>query len=367
MDRLCKGAETVTCFRSGSMKLSLWPRQCGVAATLLTILCGVVTLVTVDFSASSSPQRRLEWLLGSEPGQITKAAWRTRQHLPPPSQVPENVVKSQLGSAPESAEVPHSAASPSEEESIPSSTDGGYVDSAPTPIEDLVASVGGSDNEEKVDTAASPSEAEFHESGAWDSVAEAPAPESSVEESAQRPPSIKWNYDVCLVVTMGRSGTRTNRQALPYSELYRLFNAARGLKKGKLFVGTNADPTIFCKMVRDALGSSAECSTYNRVDVTTNKVTISQPPLALGNRFPCLILPNSYRWRPISVFTLFSLQSSSASISWWERRRSTRHNPPSGNCKSMVSGGTRCNPWTLTVKIQPESLHRCPSRSGDQP
>ncbi|KAG0569078.1 hypothetical protein KC19_6G064000 [Ceratodon purpureus] len=273
---------------STKLNLNLCTTAGGVFATVLVILCALFTIATVDFSTSSSPQRSLDWLLSSEPGQNTNVAWYSGEHLPPPTQIVENGstgVESQLATAPtEVTEIVHPAPSPVAEESVPSIRDGDHVEieetveSAPNPSVAFEASVGDLGDGGTVDSAPSPDEElgdeEFSEPSELDSVEETPAPESSVEESAEKwgqqsgEALTNWNYGVCLLVTMGRSWAK---RGLPYSELYRLFNAAKGLKKRKVLVGTDADPTIFCKMVRDAMGPSARCVNFNRLGVTSNK------------------------------------------------------------------------------------------------
>jgi hypothetical protein len=247
------------------LNLSLFTTAGGVAAaTVLVIVCAAITLVTVDLPASSNPQRSLDWLLGSEPGQST-----AKQHLPPPSQIAENATTG-VGSQ--------------------QATE--FVETAP--IAEPVPASGDGDHAEMVETVDSAAPSPGDESADWESREAIPAPESSVEEFVVESwgrqsgaDSTEWSYGVCLLVTMGRTGARSQRRALPYSELYRLFDAAKSWKEEKIFVGTNSDPTVFCKMVRDALGPSAECANFNSVGVATNKVTKSQPPLAIHcNPYP---------------------------------------------------------------------------------
>ena len=273
-----------SCLGSNAMKVNPCTTSGGVAAAFLIILCALFTLGTVDFGASSSTQSGLDWLLDSKAGQVTKDFWNTTQHLPPPSQLPENAsrVESELESAPEWAEIAHPAPSPIAEESVPSSAGSPEtVESAPGPIDGLVASVGDLEDGDTVDYALAPSEGEYDDSGDLDPLEEAPAPESSFDDSVEERShqesgaAEERDYDVCLVVRMGRSGVGTERRALPYSELYRLFNAAKSLQKERIFVGTNYNLIIFCRMVRDALGPTAKCSNFNVVRVATLKVTKS--------------------------------------------------------------------------------------------
>lgn len=86
--------------------------------------------------------------------------------------------------------------------------------------------------------------------------------------------SRKWKHEICLLVRIGKTA---GRPALPYTELYRLFNAVRDLVSESrqsresvqpgagIYVATDT-PTLVCKMTRDAeLGLPVACSAFPKL------------------------------------------------------------------------------------------------------
>ena len=83
-----------------------------------------------------------------------------------------------------------------------------------------------------------------------------------------------WKHEICLLVRIGKTA---GRPALPYTELYRLFNAVRGLVSESrqsresvqagagIYVATD-NPTLVCKMTRDAdLSLPVACSAFPKL------------------------------------------------------------------------------------------------------
>lgn len=97
--------------------------------------------------------------------------------------------------------------------------------------------------------------------------------------------SVKWKYEVCLLVRIGESAAGS--PALPYTELYRLFDAVRDSvsesrqSRGPVQAGAEiyvaADsPALFCKMARDAdLGLPVVCSALPRLPKVGSSKTVS--------------------------------------------------------------------------------------------
>ena len=86
---------------------------------------------------------------------------------------------------------------------------------------------------------------------------------------------LRWKHEICLLVRIGK--TAAGRPALPYTELYRLFNAVRGLVSESrqsresvqagagIYVATDS-PTLVCKMTRDAdLSLPVACSAFPKL------------------------------------------------------------------------------------------------------
>ena len=250
----------------------------GVTAIVLLVLFALFTVASVDFEASRvSPQKRS--IFSEDESSLPKAAevshnaWEAKEgpklhsggeapknasfagFQPNPASVGQNVTTLVRQSGVESGglgdrHVESGASALVEEADDSSDWDVGW--GAESPIEDSDALV---DEEESSEEA------------------------EPVEESDNGP--IDWKYDVCLLVKIGRKGGA--RPNVPFAELYRLFNAAKGAPNGsepwktlserRLYVGTDfAD--ILCLMVRDDLGPQVECTTYNRFGVKTNQVNI---------------------------------------------------------------------------------------------
>lgn len=87
--------------------------------------------------------------------------------------------------------------------------------------------------------------------------------------------NLKWKHEICLLVRIGKTAGRP--AALPYTELYRLFNAVRDLVSESrqsresvqagagIYVATDS-PTLVCKMSRDAdLGLPVACSAFPKL------------------------------------------------------------------------------------------------------
>ena len=86
---------------------------------------------------------------------------------------------------------------------------------------------------------------------------------------------LRWKHEICLLVRIGK--TAAGRPALPYTELYRLFNAVRGLVSESrqsresvqagagIYVATDS-PTLVCKMTWDAdLSLPVACSAFPKL------------------------------------------------------------------------------------------------------
>nr|PNR34819.1 hypothetical protein PHYPA_022717 [Physcomitrium patens] len=275
-------------FGSDSKRLQC---TCGVATTLLfMVLCTLFTFGTVDFGVDTYPfnsqQKGLEWMFGSKSDviaysksvphsvSVAREAQHTWEGLNPPSQPPENVPTMEL----------------KEVYNVTQSTEMVHV--APAPLEEFIDSVEALNGDVDAVEAAPPSHVEYDSDFAdasldgdrLDSVKAEPFSEDSEQEFNASAINLDPNedvvlettvvsmglkYDACLLVILGRRA-QADRQALPYEELYRLFNAAKRpwktLRDKKLLVGTDS-PTIFCKMVRDSLGPAAACSNFNKFQV----------------------------------------------------------------------------------------------------
>lgn len=94
---------------------------------------------------------------------------------------------------------------------------------------------------------------------------------------------LKWKHEICLLVRIGKTA---NRPALPYTELYRLFNAVKDLVSESrqsresvqagagIYVATDS-PTLVCKMTRDAdLGLPVACSAFPKLP-KVGSITVS--------------------------------------------------------------------------------------------
>jgi hypothetical protein len=190
-------------FRADSVKF-LCTTAGGVAGIFLVALCALCTFASVDFGVHSNGLQgsSLEWLVGSDqPSGMILPHIQSPPTKPgalnPPSSLPDNATRNEGSRA---AELDFEG--------------GNELAETQTSATVELASLDSSDG------------------------------------------SIKWSFDVCLVVRVGSEG----RSVLPYGELYRLFNAARSVgSKKNMWVGTDAT-AIVCKMARDALRPDVQCS-----------------------------------------------------------------------------------------------------------
>ncbi|KAG0600979.1 hypothetical protein M758_11G075400 [Ceratodon purpureus] len=277
---------------SGSLK-RLYRNPVGVTAISLLVLFAIFTVARVDFEASRiSPQNSLKWLFFSkadlntfsegdsslpEPAKVTQNAWETKEgsNSHPGSEVPKNA--SLPGIQPNPAAEPVAVV---QNTTVP-------VAESFAELVEVSEGLGDKHDERVASTLVEESDGLSDWDPGWGD--ENPANESELvdeedlvedselaEESDTRP--IEWQYDVCLLVKFGRRGG--DRPTVPFSELYRLFNAAKGAPNGsepwktlserRLFVGADfAD--ILCLMVRDDLGPQVECTNYNRFGVKSNQ------------------------------------------------------------------------------------------------
>ncbi|XP_024403622.1 uncharacterized protein [Physcomitrium patens] len=278
--------------RCSLMSPCLAPR--GLAGSLTILVCIGLVIDRVNFEAFSSSQKGVEWLSGAEASDpISFFSAKPSPELARPkdltSHAPENR-GSDLNSSSEFADIEaplHIATEPAAAivrtaPRAPEVADGSSFDgdehanaekNSSTTIED------GADAGDSIDWDTGWGEIDL------DQIASSPIEEESGkdnvgQEEFQLVPtaSTKWVYDVCLLVSTGRK-PNIDRPALPYGELYRLFNAAKGAPNGtepwsslserKLYVGGDFS-TILCLMVSDELGPSVECSNYNKFGVKTN-------------------------------------------------------------------------------------------------
>lgn len=271
--------------QTGGSLTRLYGTLLGATAISLLVLFALSTVARVEFEASGvSSQKGLNWFFISQPdlntfsedgpslSEPTHSAWEAKgePNSHPRTEAPKNAsfVGIQPNPVSEPAAVAQNTSTPVSE-SVEESRHRASV--ASTLVEE-------SDVSTEWDAAwgdgslVEDSEALLEEEESLEDT-------EPVDEADTRP--IEWKHDVCLLVKIGRRGGY--RPNVPFGELYRLFNAAKGapngseawvtLRERRLFVGTDfAD--ILCLMVRDDLGPHVECTNYNRFGVKTNQVTI---------------------------------------------------------------------------------------------
>jgi hypothetical protein len=284
-------------FQGGGALKRLYAAPVGVSAIALLVLLALITVARVDFEASRiRPHKGLKWLFVSQSD--VNAFTADDASLPKRAKVTHNAWEAKHGSGNSSENLKNAS----------------VVEIEPNPNLELVAAVenataavdasGAESGEESEGAGESVESAVVEEADAssdWDPgwgagedtdalVDEEEEEEDAVPVEGSDTGPIEWKYDVCLLVKIGRrdGGDRPN---VPFAELYRLFNAAKGAPNGsvpwktlserRLLVGTDfAD--ILCLMVRDDLGPHVECTNYNRFGVKTNQVMIDIHRLGLG-------------------------------------------------------------------------------------